>query len=69
MSISSLNSGIPTVRRLNVESSLYERMNAGVGAAIARRGKEESKYKWQYLCSCRAEVLAQQKVLFSTQVA
>ena len=33
MSFNSSASGIPTVRRLNVESSLYERINVGVGAA------------------------------------
>ena len=71
MSFNSSASGIPTVRRLNVKSSLYERINVGVGGrdGLARRVKEESKYKWQYLCSCRAEVLAQQKVLFSTHAA
>jgi hypothetical protein len=36
---------------------------------IARRVREESKCKWQYRYSCRVEVLAQQKVLFSTHVA
>jgi hypothetical protein len=59
------------VRRLNVESSLYEWINVGLGGrdGIARRVREESKYNWQYLCSCRTELLAQQKVLFSTHVA
>src|SRR5439155_17799361 len=63
MSFNSSASGIPTVRRLNVESSLYERTNVSAGAA--RRVKEESKYKWQHRCSCRAEALTQQKVLSS----
>ena len=45
MSFNSSASGIPTVRRLNVESSLYERINAGVGSreGVARRVREESK--------------------------
>jgi hypothetical protein len=43
MSFNSSASGIPTVRRLNVESSFYERINVGVGGrdGIARRVKEE----------------------------
>src|ERR1700686_1723450 len=65
-SFNSSASGIPTVRRLNVESSMYERINVGVGGrdGIARRVREESKCKWQYRCSCHAQALAQQKVLF-----
>jgi hypothetical protein len=71
MSFNSSASDIPNVRRLNVESSLYERINMGVWGRdeLARRVKEESKYKWQYLCSSRAGVLAQQQVLFSTHAA
>jgi hypothetical protein len=36
---------------------------------IARRVKEESKYKWQFYAVAAREVLAQQKVLFSTHAA
>jgi hypothetical protein len=36
---------------------------------MARSVREESKFNSPYRCSCRLDVLAQQKVLFSTYVA
>jgi hypothetical protein len=71
MSFNSSASDIPNVRRLNVESSLYERINMGVWGRdeIARRVKEESKYKGSIYAVAAREVLAQQKVLFSTHAA